>query len=460
MSIDVRSNIVDEVLLNPLLVKKVTRSDVNLKCCDSETCLLKNISTEDFEIIPLSVSEKINIGLLNKAQKKLYVPLSEKKWKESHLYGIEINRDIESKKLCLKTLKENNHEKLANIKNYCNCTIEMKYIDGRLLDVNIWSGISIRNALDSKHSIKEFDEFRKIMISLLEGLIFLHSKGIAHTDPIPSNAIIDVNGDVFWIDLDDSVQLTPEMLNLDIVVFYNFTWLVLLSQLEYYDNSLIQKIDDIYCECESNQSILSEMLNTLKDYKQKSELDINTRKLVPIAKSNTLERQKLTRAILSRSLTFYKNTTLDSLFHSKTLEGLLKSEIHRHILFVREFEKTQMEREQWFKEVENGKEWLEQEWNAWKNNAEKLINEKENLEHERDLWKTQAEELEKEKNILEENYIQLYQLNSSLVEVEKLNEELEKNSQMAKEIEQLNNEIKKMQNNNWVKLGRKWGFIK
>lgn len=460
MSIDVRSNIVDEVLRNPLLLKKVTRSDVSLRCCDSEICLLKEISIEDFEIIPLSVSEKINIGLLNRAQKKLYVPLSEKKWKESHLYGIEINRDIESKTNCLKILKETHHENLANILNYCSCTIEMKYIEGKLLDVNIWNGISIKNAFDSKHSIKDFDEFRKIMISLLEGLIFLHSRGVAHTDPIPSNAIVDVNGDVFWIDLDDSVQLTPEMLNLDIVVFYNFTWLVLLSQLEYYDTSLIQKIDEIYCECESNQKILNEMLHILKVYERKSELNINTRKLVPIAKSNTSERLNLTRAILSRSLTFYKNTTLDSLFHSKTLEGLLKSEIHRHILFVREFEKTQMEREKWFKEVEHGKEWLEQEWKAWKNNAEKLIKEKEYLEHERDLWKTQAEELEKEKNIIEENYVQLHQLNSSLVEVEKLNEELEKNSEMAEEIEQLNYDIKKMENNKWVKLGRKWGFIK
>lgn len=451
MSIDVKNDLKIKAASEPSVLKNISHTDIDVSYC-GEKCILREIAISEMAIIPLSASNSIKIGL--KIDNDLYVSLQEKNWNQDHLYGLEISRSVSQKYEILGLLEQNPHHSLANIKSHCRCTLKMSFVEGKLLDINIWGGLQSNFTQDSKFVIREFALFVSMMSDLIDGMVHLHRIGLAHTDPIPSNVMVAGNGKPYWIDQDDAVMLTPMNLCLDNVVFYHFTWLTLLGQLEYIDNDFVIKADEIY-QTATDHEFMPNLKKLIDDYRLSNQLTLNTRKAVPLKLDNDLiseagkfqERLAVSRIILTRAFAFYKITTTDSLVESKVLSNLLKSEMHRQSIFAREHEKTNLEHKRWIEELEKGKEWLESQWKNWQKEANHL-----------------REELDKElveKKALEQ---QLNTLQKELTEKKALEQQLNtlqyEASQMQDRINELEENSNILTRSKWLKFGKVFGLFK
>ncbi|WP_028595314.1 protein kinase [Paenibacillus assamensis] len=378
MSIDVKSR---KFFDDPQLINKLKATDLAIDVCGSD-CLLHSIKVEDDTIYPISVNnEKIIVGLL--ASNNIILPLKANNWSGHHLYGYPVIRDLESRYQIMNKLVGTEHKNIVPIKAVCKCCVEIQFLDGVQLDDNIWSF----NHQVRKYDIKSFNEFLNTMLQLAQGLDFLHKQGIAHTDPVPTNVIMIADGTPVWIDLNDCIHLDEFSLSLDLAVFYSLTWLTKLSEMTNIDEALVAHIEELFINADDS-SFLENFANILFDYLSASDenrltkvknRDVKLYDGLNVADSHLKHRVLISRNIAHRNMFFLKWQAVDNIHSIRNYEALLKSEVHRHMLLELEYDHANRERIAWIKQLEEGKSWLEGQYNNWKERASALEEERDSL---------------------------------------------------------------------------------
>ena len=197
---------------------------IQIKQCSKQCICNKIIGHEDVcEVEFAGFSKKHNYGI--KYNNSFFVERFAQSWDgKSHLFGFTVLReDIIKSGEVLKKLKELEHPNLLRIKSFCDCSVEMEYINGELANAkkDTW-------LLGPRAGERDFASYcskgmlMKLLLSVGQLILFLHEHGICHTDPTDHNILVDKNRRVVLIDLLSAMPYTVSLCSLDNFVFLRY----------------------------------------------------------------------------------------------------------------------------------------------------------------------------------------------------------------------------------------------
>lgn len=193
----------------------------NIYACGQDNCLLKELEG--------SREIKMQRTFFHKGE-CLYMPRVAWSWsKWTHEYRVDLKRERNIDDRVLSRLMLYPHPNLLRLIKYCRCLMKVEYIEGYILELPRGPVFSIQKEKGNAFGKFGLDEFNEIREKVIAALKHLHSIGLAHTDPCPSNVMITRSGEVKLIDLGEIVPITNGEDELDWMILekklkYKFTW--------------------------------------------------------------------------------------------------------------------------------------------------------------------------------------------------------------------------------------------
>ena len=178
----------------------------------------KNSNRVTPKVIPLSSYSRRNaVGCVKDGG--LYLTREANDWSaETHPYGAEIKRqNVLKEGKILKKLKENPHDNVCKVLDYDDDWVKIEYIEGKLLSS---SAPYLRDQEDYLSEGIDVNEAIRIIDSLRSAVNHLHDNGIAHTDLISFNVMVDKNKTPKFIDVLGAVPISSRLETLDWEVFW------------------------------------------------------------------------------------------------------------------------------------------------------------------------------------------------------------------------------------------------
>ena len=168
--------------------------------------------------IKLGASRKNNIGYIDNGLLKMSREAND--WKQSHLYGIAIERqdNIENGGV-LQLLKDNPHKNIMRVDKFNDDWVWVEYIKGVVFDNRSqWTpkrDIEMDCYLLSHLNRLGCGNRTKVLQGILDGVKHLHNIGVAHTDITGFNVMVNEKGEAKIIDLISAMPLTKQYKRLD-----------------------------------------------------------------------------------------------------------------------------------------------------------------------------------------------------------------------------------------------------
>ena len=180
---------------------KELAADKLFKICGQHDCLTKELQNTE-------KSRSIN-KTIHQNDKYLYIPRITISWtKWNHEYRINVKRKRRLDDRVLSALKTHPHPNLMRLFSYCGCLMKVEYIDGELLDFPGRPDFMLKKNMEKLICRIGSDDFNSIRNDVIKALKHLHSIGLAHTDPCPSNVMINKEGKTKLLDLSEIVFIT------------------------------------------------------------------------------------------------------------------------------------------------------------------------------------------------------------------------------------------------------------
>ncbi|MED0823855.1 RIO1 family regulatory kinase/ATPase [Bacillus pacificus] len=157
----------------------------------SSTCLHKYFPEENCnKVIKLGSSKNKNIGYVH--DNSLIIEREAKDWTEEHLYGVAINRDkLRRDNWLLDQISLINHKNIMRIYSYCNCSVEVEYIDGWIFNSHKPSYILFDKAYQLDYlDICSKRELLNSIKTIIKSLCLIHSFNLIHTDLTDFNVMV------------------------------------------------------------------------------------------------------------------------------------------------------------------------------------------------------------------------------------------------------------------------------
>lgn len=192
-------------------------------CRCSEQCILNaamsSLSKNDAEFSGASKNNNFGIRYNN----SFFVERSAESWDGNvHDFGITIDRkDVVVRGEVLRKIQSINHPNILRIKNMCNCSVELEYIDGYILNSKKGEWILGPHAYEEDYtdvcsSIDMIELFEKIA----DAINVLHQNGVCHTDTTNHNIMVEkVSNKPVLIDLIGAMPYSDEFAILDKKIF-------------------------------------------------------------------------------------------------------------------------------------------------------------------------------------------------------------------------------------------------
>lgn len=197
---------------------KFDSNKIHISLC-SDNCVLSKYETryKEFKYEFAGASKNNTVGI--KCGNSFIVEKSAESWDASiHDYGITVDRsNVVKNDIVLNKISNINHTNLLKIKSVCQCSAELEYIDGYILNTKKGEWIMGNHAyeedyLDVCGNTELFNLFREI----LSALKVMHESGICHTDVMNHNIMVERKSDrPVLIDLIGAMPYTQELAALD-----------------------------------------------------------------------------------------------------------------------------------------------------------------------------------------------------------------------------------------------------
>lgn len=293
----------------------------------------------------------------------------------------------------LRRVQAINSPGLVPIHAVCNCGFCIELLHGLPLEDRgsrpPWH-VRLHQAIPQEPlTIRTWDDFAVRLPQLLIGLRDLHANNLVHGDPFGLNVVVCERGCTVWIDLNDILPLTPDLVAVDLVGFLQYVFLPTLMRLQTWNPGVVaallqsfgeqpveQILDtmlQIFADAHPTESVATgaNLLDSMSDLIESSGLLLRTDRFGQIV------RRLITKGFLFHYQAFEWNAGV-----ALERERYLAAEQVRHQLVERELERvvfahyqTQLQsQELWIQELQQGKTWLNQQYINWKTEAERRGN--------------------------------------------------------------------------------------
>lgn len=243
----------------------IINKDVSVTPC-SPNCLLTQLS-ENARVVRTGQTSATELTVILDSD-HLLVPLSGSPRSCLHVLGEQ--QSISTSKSNWKKLLELNHPSLMKVFRICDCMAEVEICRGdEFEDVGTtpkWKKLrDLTDKVGRRMSYPyPFVKWKDWMSDLAEGLAELERIGIAHGDPYPFNAILEVKG-AKWLDF-SHLSDDPFQINKDAWAFILFTVIHTHRNTDFFSKSLIQQLA-LCLQTKKGASIFGSISEALsKDY--------------------------------------------------------------------------------------------------------------------------------------------------------------------------------------------------
>lgn len=200
----------------------VYENNLMIKFC-SDNCILKKYENrrEHFKLEFAGASKTCTKGI--KVDNSFIVQKEAESWDGNyHDFGITIDRKaVVTNNTVLEKMRYLNNDNLLNIKDICQCCVELEYIDGYILNTRKGSWLLGEHAYEEDYlDVCSPHQFISLARKILNTIMLLHQNEICHTDVMDHNIMVNKSDDVpVLIDLIGAMPYTKELEKLDNRVF-------------------------------------------------------------------------------------------------------------------------------------------------------------------------------------------------------------------------------------------------
>lgn len=191
--------------------------------CSDNHCILKKYDDRRDEITLefAGASKSCTRGI--KVDDSFIVQNEAESWDGNHHdFGITIDRrNVVKNHTVLKIVRSIQNDNLLMIRDYCQCCVELEYVDGYILNTRKGSWILGEHAYEEDYlDVCSPRQFIGLTQKILNTLKLLHQHGICHTDVMDHNIMVRKKDDVpILIDLIGMMPYSKELEELDNRVF-------------------------------------------------------------------------------------------------------------------------------------------------------------------------------------------------------------------------------------------------
>ncbi|WP_180956202.1 MULTISPECIES: RIO1 family regulatory kinase/ATPase [unclassified Planococcus (in: firmicutes)] len=209
-------------------------------------CLYKKFPKfEHDQIIKLGENKKRNLGYTY--GNSLIIERDARDWDAQHAYGIPVNRrELKENDYLLNKLSKIRHKNIMKIYSFCECAVEVEYIDGWIFNSHKPSYILFERAYQKDFlSLCTEEELYRSLKKIFEALCTLHSHKILHTDLTDFNVLVKKSTfEPVVIDLLGAIRIGQQTFNIkeDVQVFVHHFLIPTLTRLNILRASEISKM--------------------------------------------------------------------------------------------------------------------------------------------------------------------------------------------------------------------------
>ncbi|MDR9788162.1 MAG: glycosyltransferase [Peptococcaceae bacterium MAG4] len=326
--------------------------DIEVSFC-SETCLLRNMP-DDAIYVRNGQTPGTWLAVLLESTSQLIIPIQGVNRTEKHVLGPQEYKNAHERWSKLVGHKCSN---IMSINKICHCMALVTLQEGiPLVDANTtppWQRWRVKEPdIFSKNKGIDYNTWSLWMAGLASGLAFLHSKGLAHGDPFPYNALI-LDKHSVWVDLGNLGEGILQI-ETDIWCFTIFTLLYTFSFCAEWSESCLDEIIKILAENDPNQ-MAAAMQQALS--KQRTDIipSLNGidffnclrevwEKYEPLMRKDSFGSTG--RKMFLRGLSLYYADMLNWIKNSKYLTDLIECERARHFMVESELRRLMVPKEE------------------------------------------------------------------------------------------------------------------
>jgi len=237
---------------------------IHLEPCGSD-CLLHTLPNRT-RFYPHGSDKTGVIAIL---EDKLLFNISNKTHPEGHPLNTETNAITAEERASLlkKLVGKQALMHIAVPTECCNCAYTSKIVKGsQLVDYQTrpnWHKRLFPEIPDEVQDLN-WEMTQQLIVDLATGLQRLHTLGIAHGDPHAFNAMLDSNGRVLWVDLNDCNHASDNAIVVDNWAFIHYTVIPLLHKTKRFNKDRLKTAIQLLIK-EDKWNTLDTFINTLKD---------------------------------------------------------------------------------------------------------------------------------------------------------------------------------------------------